>query len=55
MSQDTEQREQGRRDEERIVRRWRREQFVALGFSPVEMRRLVTAGCPLDTARRILV
>lgn len=67
MSQDTEQREQGRRDEERMVRRWRREQFVALGFSPVEarrltttavdlgeMRRLVTAGCPLETARRIL-
>jgi hypothetical protein len=68
MSHGTEQRERGRRDEERLVRRWRREQFVAMGFSPTEarrltgtavdlgeMRRLITAGCPLDTARRILV
>jgi hypothetical protein len=68
MSHGTEQRERGTHDEERQVRRWRREQFVAMGFSPVEarrltttavdlgeMRRLIAAGCPLDTARRILV
>jgi hypothetical protein len=68
MSHGTEQRERGGRDEERQVRSWRREQFLAMGFSLAEarrltttavdlgeMRRLLTAGCPLDTARRILV
>jgi hypothetical protein len=50
------------------VRRWRRSQFIALGFSPTEaslltkaavdlgeMRRLVASGCPLETARRIVL
>lgn len=50
------------------VRRWRRSQFIALGFSasdasaltkaPVdlgEVRRLVAAGCPHDVARRIVL
>ena len=50
------------------MRRWRRSQFIALGFSandasaltkaPVdlaEVRRLVTAGCPHDVARRIVL
>jgi hypothetical protein len=50
------------------VRRWRRAQFLALGFSPSdasaltkapvdlgEVRRLVSAGCPLEVARRILL
>jgi hypothetical protein len=50
------------------VRRWRRSQFIALGFSPTEasaltkapvdlgeMRRLVAAGCPLEIARRIVL
>ena len=54
--------------EETKVRRWRRSQFIALGFSandasaltkaPVdlaEVRRLVTAGCPHDVARRIVL
>jgi hypothetical protein len=54
--------------EETRVRRWRRSQFIALGFSandasaltkaPVdlaEVRRLVAAGCPHDVARRILL
>jgi hypothetical protein len=50
------------------VRRWRRSQLLALGFSPTdaseltkapvdlgEVRRLVAAGCPHDVARRILL
>jgi hypothetical protein len=50
------------------VRRWRRSQFIALGFSasdasaltkaPVdlaEVRRLVGAGCPHEVARRIVL
>jgi hypothetical protein len=50
------------------VRRWRRSQFLALGFSaseaseltkaPVdlgEVRRLVAAGCPHEVVRRILL
>jgi hypothetical protein len=55
-------------DEASLVRRWRRRQFMAMGFglkeaqrltlAPVDiadMRRLVTSGCPPDTARRILL
>lgn len=54
--------------EEVLVRRWRRSQFMSMGFSlreaqrltqaPVDvadMRRLVTAGCPPPTAKRILI
>ena len=54
--------------EETRVRRWRRSQFIALGFSasdasaltkaPVdlaEVRRLVAAGCPHEVARRIVL
>jgi hypothetical protein len=54
--------------EEILVRRWRRAQFMRMGFTlrdaqrltaaPVdlaEMRRLVAAGCPLSTAQRILL
>jgi hypothetical protein len=50
------------------VRRWRKSQFIALGFNssdanaltkaPVdlgEVRRLVAAGCPHDVARRIVL
>jgi hypothetical protein len=50
------------------VRRWRRSQLLALGFSasdaseltkaPVdlgEIRRLVAAGCPHEVVRRILL
>ncbi|HSE81361.1 MAG TPA: hypothetical protein VLA87_06645 [Gaiellaceae bacterium] len=50
------------------VRRWRKSQFIALGFSqrdanaltkaPVdlgEVRRLVAAGCPHEIARRIVL
>ena len=50
------------------MRRWRRSQFIALGFSandasaltkaPVDLadvRRLVAAGCPHDFARRIVL
>ena len=50
------------------VRRWRRSQFIALGFTPTEaslltkaavdlgdVRRLVGAGCPLEIARRIVL
>jgi hypothetical protein len=50
------------------VRRWRREQFHELGFTlteaylladtPVDLgdaRRLIAAGCPQQTAARILV
>jgi hypothetical protein len=54
--------------EEEVVRRWRRLQFLALGFTPREaalmtkasvdlgeVRRLVARGCPLETARRIVL
>ncbi len=54
--------------EETRVRRWRRSQFLALGFSasdastltkaPVDLgdvRRLVAAGCPHEVARRIVL
>ncbi len=50
------------------VRRWRRSQFLALGFNGTdacvltkaevdlgEVRRLVAAGCPPDVARRIVL
>jgi hypothetical protein len=50
------------------VRRWRKSQFMALGFSltdanaltkaPVdlgEVRKLVASGCPHDVARRIVL
>ncbi len=50
------------------VRRWRRAQFLALGFAPKdaaalakapvdlgEARKLVEAGCPPETARRIVL
>lgn len=56
-------------DEEALrVRRWRRTQFMRMGFGLREaqrltteavdlgaMRRLVASGCPLETARRILL
>jgi len=54
--------------EEHRVRRWRLDQFVKLGFtqavaailssSPVDLhlaRKIVGAGCPLETAERILL
>jgi hypothetical protein len=54
--------------EDELVRRWRRGQFLALGFTPREaaaltrarvdlgeVRRLVALGCPLETARRIVL
>ena len=54
--------------EEHRVRRWRLDQFIAMGFahalaatmtaSPVDLaaaRKLVAAGCPLETAARILL
>ncbi len=54
--------------EQTQVRRWRRSQLLALGFSPsdasalmkapvelAEARRLLAAGCPHDVARRILL
>ena len=50
------------------VRRWRKSQFIALGFSltdanaltkaPVDLgqvRKLVASGCPHDVARRIVL
>jgi hypothetical protein len=50
------------------VRRWRRSQFIALGFNATdasmltkaavdlgEVRRLVGAGCPHEVARRIVL
>jgi len=52
----------------RAIRRWRRDQLLALGFSPKdataltkapvdlgEVRKLLGAGCPPETARRILL
>ena len=54
--------------EETAVRRWRRAQFLALGFTPrdaealtkapvdlAEVRKLVASGCPLETTRRIVL
>lgn len=54
--------------EEVQIRRWRRRQFLTLGFSlpeaqrltaaPVDlgaMRKLLAAGCPRETAKRILL
>jgi hypothetical protein len=54
--------------EETAVRRWRRAQFLALGFTPKEAealvkapadlglaRNLVASGCPLETVRRIVL
>jgi hypothetical protein len=54
--------------EEHRVRRWRLDQFIAMGFSqalaatmtasPVDLaaaRKLVAAGCPLETAAQILL
>jgi hypothetical protein len=51
-----------------LVRRWRRTQFLALGFAPQdaaalanapvdlgEVRKLLEAGCPPETARRIVL
>jgi hypothetical protein len=68
MEEETKERKSGRPDEDALVRRWRREQFLAMGFAPVEarrlttravdlgdMRRLLAAGCPPETARRILL
>jgi hypothetical protein len=62
--------EQGRLvpSEEAQIRRWRRAQFLALGFSlreaqaltraPVDLgqvRTLIASGCPPETARRIVL
>lgn len=54
--------------EQTAVRRWRRSQLLALGFSPgdaaalskapvdlADARRLLAAGCPPELARRILL
>ena len=54
--------------EETSVLRWRRVQFLALGFTPKEaevlakapvdlglVRNLVASGCPLETIRRIVL
>jgi hypothetical protein len=54
--------------EETSVLRWRRAQFLALGFTPKEaevltkgpvdlglVRNLVASGCPLETVRRIVL
>jgi hypothetical protein len=54
--------------EDARIRRWRRAQFLALGFSPRDaqaltkapvdlgqMRTLIGAGCPPETARRIVL
>ena len=68
MSKETGERKQRRPDEDALVRRWRREQFLSMGFAPGEarrltalavdlgdMRRLLASGCPPETARRILL
>jgi hypothetical protein len=60
--------QRGRLEEALLVRRWRRRQFMQLGFGLrdaqrlttatvdlEQMRRLVASGCPLDTASRILL
>jgi hypothetical protein len=68
MSHQTDKREYEQATPEEIrVRRWRRSQFMSLGFSlreaqlltvePVDlgqMRKLISSGCPPQTARRIL-
>jgi hypothetical protein len=54
--------------DETSVLRWRRAQFLALGFTPKEaealtkapvdlglVRNLVASGCPLETVRRIVL
>jgi hypothetical protein len=54
--------------EETSVLRWRRAQFLTLGFTPKEaealtkapvdlglVRNLVASGCPLETVRRIVL
>jgi hypothetical protein len=68
MGNRTEVRRAGRLSEAARVRRWRKSQLIALGFSakdaavltrsPVDLgdaRRLVASGCPHDVARRILL
>lgn len=68
MSRQVEEREAERITDAVCVRRWRRKQFRDMGFSlreaqqltksPVdlgEMRRLLAAGCPPDTAQKILL
>jgi hypothetical protein len=68
MSPETREQSHDRTAEEVLVRTWRRRQFLALGFSlrqaqrltkaPVDlgdMRRLIAAGCPHETAQRILL
>lgn len=68
MSPKVDQDERELTEEEVGVRRWRRAQFMSLGFSlrdaqrltfePVdlgEMRKLIAAGCPHETAQRILL
>lgn len=67
MSENAEQERQVLSEEARI-RRWRRAQFLALGFTlreaqaltkaPVDLgqvRTLIGAGCPPETARRIVL
>jgi hypothetical protein len=54
--------------ERTAVKRWRRKQFLALGFTPKDaevltkapvdvalVRKLVAADCPLETVRRIVL
>jgi hypothetical protein len=68
MSSQTRQQDSEQTAEEMLVRRWRRRQFLELGFSlrqaqrlthaPVDLgdtRRLIAAGCPHETAQRILL
>jgi hypothetical protein len=67
MSESAEQ-ERPALSEEARIHRWRRAQFLALGFTlreaqaltkaPVdlgEMRTLIASGCPPETARRIVL
>jgi hypothetical protein len=55
-------------DEQTMIRRWRRRQFLRLGFSLTQaqrltnasvdldqMRKLIAAGCPHEIAQRILL
>jgi hypothetical protein len=55
-------------DEQTVIRRWRRSQFLRLGFSLnqaqrltnasvdlAQTRNLIAAGCPHEIAQRILV
>lgn len=68
MAKGVEERRRKALAEETAVRRWRRGQFLALGFTPREAealtkapvdlalaRKLVSAGCPLETVRRIVL